>query len=97
MSSWLIRPYEKADHDACRALWEQLTEGYVLEALRSREKEAVGSTSVVESFVGSLASGIATSDPEVGLGSALDVTADRLAGGGLSYEGELCHLSAFCE
>ena len=26
MSSVLIRPYEEADHGACRVLWEQLTE-----------------------------------------------------------------------
>ena len=78
-----------------RQLWRKLSDAYFLEAARDESKARRTPKKVARSFLSQVASGIRSSEQQVGDGIGLEVDGKQVVGSGVCYRGKMCYLSAF--
>ena len=82
---------------AFQALWSRLGDAYLLEALHGEVKPGKTEPAVAQGFLHRTAACATLRTPSLGLGEEMEIRGEGLVGGGLIFDGRLCHLSAFGE
>jgi len=80
-----------------QALWGRLGDAYLLEALHGGRKPGKAGPAVAQGFLRRAAACATLRTPSLGLGEEMEIRGEGLVGGGLIFDGRLCHLSAFGE
>ena len=80
-----------------QALWRRLGDAYLLEAIYGGGQPGKTEPAVAQGFLRRAAACATLRTPSLGLGEEMEIRGEGLVGGGLIFDGRLCHLSAFGE